>query len=79
MAGNFSRTDSAFAKVISEMTDAELESTARDYIWLAEFGPTARFPTFQPQRDAVVRECERRCCLALLVRIRNGFPRSSIE
>ena len=72
MSAKFSTYD-GFAVVISEMTDTDLASTARDYIWMAEFGPQAGLDVFQPQRDAVVRECGRRGNTALLERMRSEF------
>ena len=72
-----SSTYDAFAVVLSEMTDDRLASTARDYIWMAEYGPETGRNVFQHQRDAVVRECEQRGNVALLERIRSEFARKA--
>ena len=62
----------AFAQVLSEMTDEELEDAAADYIWLAEkqaseVGRSA----YIPRRNQVVAECERRGRMDLVTRARS--------
>jgi hypothetical protein len=41
-------------------SDADLLSAARDYIWLAEFGPIEGRDTFSLKRDGVVNELRAR-------------------
>jgi len=38
--------------------DDEIVATARDYLWLAEFGPVVGRRSFELRRDAVVSEME---------------------
>ena len=47
----------AFLRTVNE---TELLSTARDFIWLAEFGPEAGRDTFTVRRDGVIAELQNR-------------------
>ena len=66
-----------FARMLQESTDAQLEVTGRDYIWLAEFGPEPGRRTFELRRDAFVFECERlgRADIVQQIRERLSIPR----
>jgi hypothetical protein len=73
MAGKDSRNGGAageWARYLRSLSDEELVSTARDYLWLAEFGPAARRSTFEPKGGAVVAEMKERGLLEELRRLR---------
>ena len=63
----------SFARMLAELPGANLESTARDYIWLAEFGPAQGRCTFELKRGLVVAECERRGRLDIIEAARKRF------
>lgn len=61
----------AFAVVLSEMTDEELESAARDYLWMAEQQDSlVGRETYALRRNQVVAECERRDRMDIVNRLR---------
>jgi hypothetical protein len=63
-----------FARMLSELPDADLESTTTDYIWLAEFGPVEGRYTYELKRDQVVAECGRRDRMDLVEKARAKWP-----
>jgi hypothetical protein len=62
-----------FARLRSEMHEEELESEARSYIWMAEYGWVAGRRTFELERDIAVAEYERRGQMHVAEAIRERF------
>ncbi len=62
-----------WARSLRTFTDEQLLSSARDYIWLAEFGPEAGRDTFDGRRDGIVAEMQTRGMLEELKQLRKDF------
>ena len=77
MAGTTSSRDDDFPSYLQQISDAKLEETARDYIWMAEVGPEVGRGHYIRNRDMTIAECERRGRPEIIDRARsraNGKP-----
>ncbi len=66
-----------FADHLQTADPGKLESAVRTYVWLAEFGPEVMRNLYRRERDAVLKECERRGLTTVVERIRHDFAASA--
>jgi hypothetical protein len=79
MAESFStKGDTAeWVRLVEGFDDEELVRTARDYLWLAEFGPEQGRKTFDKRRDSVVQVMRERGLLEELRELRRELGSKS--
>lgn len=74
LAENYAKEWAGFLKTLP---DGELLATARDYLWLAEFGPHEGRDTFSTKRDRIVAEVQERGLNSELAELRRKLAGES--
>ncbi len=68
-----------WARSLRTFTDEQLLSSARDFVWLAEFGPEPGRETFTMRRDGIVAEMQTRGMLEELRELRRDFASKAVK